>query len=191
MSASSAKRVSFEDEPLIVVDDQNRVLDYRPKADVHAGNGTLHRAFSIFLFNAQGEVLLQRRAASKPLWPDFWSNACCSHPRRGETEAEAAVRRLAEELGLEAEPEYIYTFTYHAPYEDVGAEHEICSVFLARAHAPVVANQTEISELVWLSPEALDEALQSDPDAYTPWLKMEWAHLREAFASRLAAYGAV
>ena len=104
MSASSAKKVSFDDEPLIVVDEDNNVLGYQPKADVHAGDGILHRAFSVFLFDDEGRVLIQKRAASKPLWPGFWANACCSHPRRGETEAEAAVRRITEELGIEAAP---------------------------------------------------------------------------------------
>ncbi len=188
MDSSRTRRVSFDDEPLIVVDEQNNVLEYRAKADVHAGEGILHRAFSVFLFNDEGQVLIQRRAAGKPLWPGYWANACCSHPRRGENETEAAVRRVAEELGIEAVPEYVYTFTYHARYEDVGSEHEVCSVFLARTSADVVANETEVAELAWVTPEELDERLASDPDAYTPWLKMEWARLREEFGSRLAAY---
>lgn len=191
MSAPSARKVSFDDEPLICVDAENNVLAYRPKADVHAGDGVLHRAFSVFLFDDAGRVLIQRRAAGKPLWPGYWANACCSHPRRGETEAEAAVRRLGEELGIEATPEYVYTFTYHARYEDIGSEHEVCSVFLARAEAPVVANETEIAELAWVTPTELDARIAADPDAYAPWLKMEWARLRDEFADRLAAYGAV
>ncbi|MDA1195056.1 MAG: isopentenyl-diphosphate Delta-isomerase [Planctomycetota bacterium] len=185
MSSSSPRTVSFDDEPLIVVDEQNNVLEYRPKADVHAGDGILHRAFSVFLFNDQGEVLLQRRAEGKPLWPDYWSNACCSHPRRGETEAAAAVRRLAEELGIQAEPEYIYSFTYHARYGEAGSERELCSVFLARTDAPIVANRSEIAETRWLAPADLDAALRNDPEQYTPWLKMEWARLRGEFADRL------
>jgi isopentenyl-diphosphate delta-isomerase len=180
--------VSFDDESLIVVNEANEVVGHRTKADVHAGRGILHRAFSVFLFDDRGEVLLQRRSGEKPLWPLFWSNACCSHPRRGETEAEAAARRMAEELGVEVELEYVYTFTYHASYEDVGSEHEVCSVFLARTSASVVANESEIAELRWITPHDLDEALRQDPDTYTPWLKMEWARLRDEHAARLAAY---
>ena len=191
MSASSAKKVSFDDEPLIVVDEDNNVLGYQPKADVHAGDGILHRAFSVFLFDDAGRVLIQKRAASKPLWPGFWANACCSHPRRGETEAEAAVRRITEELGIEAAPEYVYTFTYHARYGDVGSEHEVCSVFLARATAPVVANETEVAELLWVTAEELDARLRDDADSHSPWLRMEWAQLRAEYGDRLAAYGAV
>lgn len=185
---STRRRVSFDDEALIVVNEHNEVLEHRTKADVHAGEGLLHRAFSVFLFDARGRVLLQRRSGEKPLWPLFWSNACCSHPRRGETEAGAAVRRVAEELGIETSPHYVYTFTYHARYEDVGSEREVCSVFLARTAEPVVANETEIAELRWIAPADLDTALSDDPDAYTPWLKMEWARLRGEFADRLDAY---
>lgn len=190
MSASSARQVSFDDEPLIVVDEDNNVLGHQPKADVHAGDGILHRAFSVFLFDDAGRVLIQQRAPGKPLWPGFWANACCSHPRRGETEAEAAVRRIKEELGIDAVPEYVYTFTYHARYEDIGSEHEVCSVFLARASAPVVANETEVAELLWLTPAELDARIAAEPDIHAPWLKMEWARLRSEFGDRLAAFGA-
>ena len=99
------------------------------------------------------------------------------------------MRRIAEELGIEAEPEYVYTFTYHARYEDVGSEHEVCSVFLARATAPVVANETEVAELMWLHPEELDERIREQPEIHSPWLKMEWARLRNDFACCLASYG--
>ena len=190
MSTSSARQVSFDDEPLIVVDEDNNVLGHRAKADVHAGEGILHRAFSVFLFDGEGRVLIQKRAAGKPLWPGFWANACCSHPRRGETEAEAAVRRVKEELGIDAAPEYVYTFTYHARYGDVGSEHEVCSVFLARASAPVEANETEVAELLWLTPGELDARIAAEPDVHAPWLKMEWARLRAEYGERLAAFGA-
>ena len=93
--------VSFDNEALIIVDAQDRILGHGNKADLHRGSGTLHRAFSIFLFNSAGELLLTRRSNTKPLWPGFWSNTCCSHPRRGETYGVATQRRLREELGIE------------------------------------------------------------------------------------------
>jgi isopentenyl-diphosphate delta-isomerase len=181
--------VSFDDECLIVVDAENNVLEHRTKADVHAGDGILHRAFSVFLFDAQGRVLLQRRSPQKPLWPGFWSNACCSHPRRGETEAQAAVRRVAEELGVRTTPEYVYTFAYHAAYRDVGSEREMCSVFLARTDEPLLVNETEIDAVRWLRAKTLDAALRDRPQRFTPWLHMEWTRLRAEFAGRLAACG--
>lgn len=190
MDSARTRRVSFDDEPLILVDDDNNVIGYRSKADVHAGDGILHRAFSVFLFDAEGRLLLQQRSASKPLWPLYWANSCCSHPRRGETEAEAAKRRVLEELGLDAELEYVYTFTYHAKYEDKGSEHETCSVFLGRARGEVATNENEIAAIRWLSAEEVDAALASAPERYSPWLKMEWARLRSGFADTLVRYTA-
>ncbi len=181
-------KVSFDDEPLIVVDEDNNVLEYREKAECHEGEGILHRAFSVFLFNAEGKVLLQQRAADKPLWPLFWSNSCCSHPRRGETEAEAAVRRIHEELGVETELEYVYTFTYHAPYLDIGSEREVCAVFLGRVDGEITANETEIADWKWVTVDELTAALTNDPETYTPWFKMEWARLTGDFAETLAPY---
>ncbi len=179
MTPDRSKHVSFDDEPLIVVDEDDNVLAHRTKADCHAGDGLLHRALSVFVFDAEGRVLLQQRSARKPLWPLYWSNSCCSHPRRGESEATAAVRRLYEELGLEAEPTFLYRFQYHAPFEDKGSERELCSVFIARANGSVAANEHEIADWRWLEPAALDRALRDEPDAYTPWLRMEWARIRE------------
>ena len=82
-TAADGDIVSFDNEALIIVDAQDRILGHGTKAELHQGAGTLHRAFSIFLFNDAGDVLLQQRSADKPLWPGYWSNTCCSHPRRG------------------------------------------------------------------------------------------------------------
>ena len=188
MDASRTRRVSFDDEALILVDEDNNVVGHGSKADVHAGRGLLHRAFSVFLFDDEGHVLLQQRSAGKPLWPLWWSNSCCSHPRRGETEAEAAQRRVHEELGLDADLEYVYSFTYHASYEDKGSEHETCSVFLGRASGQVVTNENEIAAVRWVSAAELDQSLDSAPGSLTPWLEMEWARLRSEFAETLARY---
>lgn len=188
MSTLGNQRVSFDDESLIVVDEDDRVLGHRSKADVHAGDGVLHRAFSIFLFNGRGEVMLQQRSEQKPLWPHYWSNACCSHPRRGETVDEAAARRLTEELGIEAPLEYVYTFRYHARYDDRGAEHEMCAVYLTRCDDPVHVNELEVAATRWVTPEDLDHALAEDPASYTPWLHLEWTRLRDEFSEVVKRY---
>ena len=188
MNRAPARTVSFEDEPLIVVDDEDNVLAYRSKADVHDGDGILHRAFSVFLFDREGRVLLQQRSADKRLWPRYWSNGCCSHPRRGETEAEAARRRLEEELGVRTPLEYVFKFQYHAPFGDKGSERELCSVFLGRVDGPVAPNPTEVAAVRWVTASELSEALANEPERYTPWLRMEWARLSEEHAGRLAAY---
>ncbi|MEQ6884682.1 isopentenyl-diphosphate delta-isomerase [Salicola sp. Rm-C-2C1-2] len=179
--------VSFDDEPLIVVNEDDTVLGYQSKLACHQGQGQLHRAFSIFVFNRQNELLLQQRSDQKPLWPLYWSNSCCSHPRRGERDLESAQRRLSEELSIKAQPELVYRFTYHAAFGDIGAEHELCSVYIVRSDAPIAFNESEIVDCCYIAPEALDHELAQNPERYTPWLKLEWPRLRQTFWNRLQA----
>ncbi len=187
MTENRSKHVSFDDEPLIVVDEDDNVLQFRTKADCHAGNGILHRALSVFIFDGRGHVLLQQRSDRKPLWPLYWSNSCCSHPRRGEKEDAAATRRLQEELGIDVAPHFLYRFRYHAQFEDRGAEHELCSVFVAQSDDAVTGNENEIADCRWVSPDELVRALHEEPDSYTPWLKMEWARIRDEHWPRIEA----
>ena len=116
ITAATGDIVSFDNEALIIVDAQDRILGHGTKAELHQGAGTLHRAFSIFLFNDAGDVLLQQRSADKPLWPGYWSNTCCSHPRRGESYGIATRRRLMEELGVEAPLWFTHRFRYQAQF---------------------------------------------------------------------------
>ena len=170
--------VSFDNEALIIVDAQDRILGHGTKAELHQGTGTLHRAFSIFLFNDAGHVLLQQRSADKPLWPEFWSNTCCSHPRRGESYGIATRRRLKEELGVEAPLRFTHRFRYQAQFSAEGAEHELCSVYVGRIDGDPKPNPQEVSDWQWISPSALDEWLETNPQNLTPWFKLEWAALR-------------
>ena len=115
--------VSSDDEALILVDEDDREIGSRSKLACHEREGVLHRAFSVFLFTSDGKVLLQRRSPGKLLWPGYWSNACCSHPRAGEELSEAVHRRMQQELGVAAEVEFVYKFIYQAAFDDVGSEH--------------------------------------------------------------------
>lgn len=170
--------VSFDDEPLILVDEDDNVLGYEAKSVCHDGEGLLHRAFSVFVFDREGRLLLQRRAYGKRLWPGYWSNSCCSHPRRGEEDTAAAGRRVREELGIDPPLHFLFRFRYHARYRDLGAEHELCSIYAAVGGGPVTVNVNEIAETVWVAPDALDAALTERPDDYTPWLRLEWPRIR-------------
>jgi len=177
-TAANGDVVSFDNEALIIVDPQDRILGHGTKAELHQGAGTLHRAFSIFLFNDAGHVLLQQRSADKPLWPEFWSNTCCSHPRRGESYGIATRRRLKEELGVEAPLRFTHRFRYQAQFSAEGAEHELCSVYVGRIDGDPKPNPQEVSDWQWVSPSALDEWLETNPQNLTPWFKLEWAALR-------------
>jgi isopentenyl-diphosphate delta-isomerase len=170
--------VSFDDEPLILVDEDDREIGFIDKASAHVGQGVLHRAFSLFVFNPQGELLLQQRAPGKRLWPGFWSNTCCSHPRRGETLDKAIHRRLNEELGLQCPLQYLFKFEYQAQFDAEGAEHELCWVYAGRSADMPTVNVNEISALRYISPDALDAEIAARPQTFTPWFKIEWERLR-------------
>ncbi|MHC1478613.1 isopentenyl-diphosphate Delta-isomerase [Frateuria aurantia] len=178
VAASAARIVSFDDEPLVLVDPLDAELGFLDKAAAHRGRGTLHRAFSIFIFNSLGQVLLQRRAEAKRLWPGYWSNACCSHPRRGEQMDAAVRRRLDEELGLISPLRYLYKFEYHAQFDEDGAEHELCWVYAGTADAMPDINPNEVAELRYIDPQALDSWIERQPEVFTPWFKLEWARIR-------------
>ena len=124
--------VSSDQEPLILVDSADREVGFLDKSSCHDGDGVLHRAFSLFIFNGLGELLLQRRAGGKRLWPAYWSTSCCSHPRRGESMSEAVQRRMEQELGLRTPVRFVYKFEYQARFGDQGTEHELCWVYLLR-----------------------------------------------------------
>jgi isopentenyl-diphosphate delta-isomerase len=168
---------------LILVDESDRVVGHLPKGPCHDGKGVLHRAFSLFVYDDAGRLLLQQRSGDKRLWPLFWSNSCCSHPRRGETMDEAIHRRLLEELGLESDLEYLFKFQYEARYGELGSENEICWVYAGRAVGPVRANPLEVASHRWVSPDELDDEIAEDPENFTPWFLMEWPRVRESLAS--------
>lgn len=177
--------VSFDSEELVLVDSDDREIGYRDKAACHDGHGTLHRAFSLFVFNPRGELLLQQRSKSKRLWPGYWANTCCSHPRRGETMADATARRLAEEMGMRCDLRYLFKFEYQADYRDLGAEHELCRVYVGQTADSVRANANEVESTRFIAPAALDAEIAAEPGHFTPWLKMEWRRLRSEFDAAL------
>ena len=174
--------VSFDDEPLILVDSEDREIGFLDKASAHDGDGVLHRAFSLFVFNGRGELLLQQRAADKRLWPGYWANTCCSHPRRGEAIEDAIDRRLNEELGLACALRFLFKFQYQAHFGEAGSEHELCHVFVGHSDEAPQVNASEIDAVRWLTPAALDTEIQQHPERFTPWLKIEWERLRAEYS---------
>ncbi len=174
--------VSFDDEPLILVDSEDREIGFLDKASAHDGDGVLHRAFSLFVFNGRGELLLQQRAADKRLWPGYWANTCCSHPRRGEAIEDAIQRRLREELGMACALQFLFKFQYQAHFGEAGSEHELCHVFVGHSDEALQVNASEIAAVRWIAPAALDAEIQQHPERFTPWLKIEWERLRAEYS---------
>lgn len=173
--------VSFADEALILVDEDDQVTGYDSKQSAHAGDGKLHRAFSVFLFDGPDWVLLQCRADGKPLWPGYWANSCCSHPRRGEALDEAAQRRLGDELGAYSKLEKLYSFRYRARYLDRGTEHELCSVYVGHygRDMPLHVNREEISDYGWFSRDEIDREIAAGERHFAPWFLLEWEQLKQ------------
>jgi isopentenyl-diphosphate Delta-isomerase len=165
-------------DALVLVDEADRSLGFLSKELCHEGQGVLHRAFSLLIFNESGELLIQQRAASKRLWPMYWSNSCCSHPRGDETLETATQRRLYEELGIHCPLHFLFKFQYQAQFDATGAENELCSVFVGRCREPIKANPGEIHDWRWIDLTALHREMAIDKDGtFTPWFKLEWARI--------------
>ncbi len=176
---------AIREDLLVLVDEADREIGTLPKTAGHLGAGTLHRAFSVFLFDTSGSVLIQQRAPGKMLWPGFWSNSCCSHPRPGEPVEAAARRRVLEELQVECRVDFLYKFRYQARFGDVGSEHELCYVYAGYPRGPVTVDPAEIADHRWIGPDDLTRAIATDPDRYSPWMKMEWQRISAEFLDQI------
>lgn len=186
--SSPHRIVSSESEDLILVDENDNEIGFRSKAECHNGRGLLHRAFSLFLFDDRGELLLQRRSANKRLWPGYWSNSICSHPRRHESLEVATRRRLNDELNIAAELEPVYHFCYQADFGEAGSENELCHVYLGRLSGDLRPNDHEIDHVRFIAVNDLDKEFANAPHEFTPWFKQEWRCLSEDHAEQLGRY---
>jgi isopentenyl-diphosphate delta-isomerase len=180
--------VSCEGEELILVDRNDNEIGFMSKAKAHDGAGVLHRAFSVFLFNDRGELMMQQRAPGKRLWGGYWSNSCCSHPRRGESLELATRRRLKDELNFETALEHMYWFCYEAHFGDLGSENELCHVYLGRSTEDLKPNDSEIAAICYISPAQLEREFAEHPEQYTPWFMQEWRELTSTYRERLERY---
>jgi len=188
MQEQANRIVSSEREQLILVDRNDIEIGYVDKSAAHDAGGMLHRAFSLFIFDLAGALLMQQRSTSKRLWPLYWSNSCCSHPRRGESMDEATRRRLQDELNIEAELEFVYKFAYQASYGELGAENELCWVYLGRTTGTIVPNRNEIADTRLMGATELQHELDTNPEQFTPWFKLEWQQLQARHGAVLAKY---
>lgn len=158
-------------ELVVLVNEADQQIGLMEKLEAHQ-KGLLHRAFSVFLFNKKGEMLLQKRANTKYHSPNLWTNAVCSHPRNGESYKNGALRRLNEELGISTEIEEKFHFIYKA---DVGQnlwEHELDYVFVGIYDGIFNLNPNEVSETRYISLIDLQKEILSNPDNFTEWFKI-------------------
>jgi isopentenyl-diphosphate delta-isomerase len=153
------------------VDAQDRPIGTLDKHQAHR-DGVLHRAFSVFIFNARGELLLQRRSATKYHSGGLWTNTCCSHPRPDEPVAGAAARRLEEEMGIACPLQKAFEFVYRAEVVGGLVEHEFDHVFLGHFDGRIRPDPAEVMDTRWLAPAALRERLREARHDYTPWFHL-------------------
>ncbi|HSK11690.1 MAG TPA: isopentenyl-diphosphate Delta-isomerase [Phnomibacter sp.] len=147
----------------------------------------LHRAFSIFLFNAHGEMLLQRRAINKYHSGGLWTNACCSHPLPGEEVHDAAHRRLKEELGISTKMEKAFDFIYMAEFDNGLFEHEFDHVFIGEYDGTLAPDPAEVADYCYKTVEEIKADLELRPEAYTQWFKIAIPFLEEHLTARVSS----
>ncbi len=156
---------------VILVDKNDQAIGDMDKLEVHQ-KGLLHRAFSTFIFNEVGQLLLQRRAKEKYHSADLWTNTCCSHPRPRECTLEAAKRRLKEEMGIETNLEKKFDFIYQTQLDNNLIEYEFDHVFIGEYNQQPLLNPEEASDYKWISIDELKADLELFPRKYTEWLKI-------------------
>ncbi|OLB47327.1 isopentenyl-diphosphate Delta-isomerase [Candidatus Bathyarchaeota archaeon] len=167
-------------ETVILVDEKDRPIGYEEKISAHSNGGKLHRAFSIFVFNSKGEVLLQLRAKAKHHFRNLWTNPCCSHPRKGEELEQAAHRKLKQEFGFDTNLDEAFSFIYKATDpESKLTEHEFDHVFTGKFDGVPKPNPEEIDDWKWTTPTKLREDLEKHPDRYTPWFRIAFESLEK------------
>ena len=160
----------MNEEEVILVDRNDKETGIGKKIKIHR-EGKLHRAFSIFIFNSNGELLLQKRAKSKYHSGGLWTNTCCSHPRPDESLEKTVHRRLKEEMGFDCELEEIFSFIYKGKLDNDLFEHEYDHVFIGEFNGKPTPNPEEVDEWKWVDIKELKKDIQKNPDNYSYWLK--------------------
>lgn len=156
---------------VILVNENDEQIGTMEKLEAHE-KALLHRAFSVFIFNAKGEVLMQQRALTKYHSAGLWTNSCCSHPFPDETTYAAANRRLEEEMGLSTDLQFIFKFRYIAPFENKLTEHEIDHVFVGKTDNLPTINMEEVHAFKYMHLEEIKEDITTNPEKYTAWFKI-------------------
>ncbi len=161
----------MEEEKVILVDRQDNPIGLMEKLEAHE-KALLHRAFSVFVFNSKGELLLQQRALHKYHSPGLWTNTCCSHQRAGESNLQAGRRRLKEEMGMECDLEDTFWFIYKAQFDNGLTEHELDHVLVGSSDEDPKINPEEVADFKWMTLEDVKRDMEVHPDLYTEWFKI-------------------
>lgn len=172
-------------EQVVLVNERDEELGVMEKMEAHE-KALLHRAFSVFIFNDKGELLLQQRALDKYHSGGLWTNTCCSHPRPNEAVADAAIRRLKEEMGFETPLKKVFDFMYQASFENGLTEHEFDHVFIGYYNDTIQPNPIEVNDFAYQSMAQIEQSLAAKEGKFTAWFEivfpqmLQWWHLQNA-----------
>lgn len=182
-----SRRVTSE-EHVVLVDGEGNPIGTAPKSTVHGGDTPLHLAFSSYVFDRDGRVLLSRRAGTKLTWPDAWTNSCCGHPLPGEPLASAVVRRLSYELGLrvDAVDLILPRFSYRAVMDNGMVENELCPVYRVLVAHDAVPNADEVGAVRWMPWKTFADEVMSGEMPISPWAREQVPLLTALGADPLA-----
>ena len=165
-------------ETVILVDEQDHQIGVMEKMEAHE-KALLHRAFSVFIFNDNGEMLLQQRAFEKYHSGGLWTNACCSHPRSNEETNDAAIRRLKEEMGFETTLTKVFDFVYKAAFDNGLTEYEFDHVFVGKYNGIILANKAEVQSFEYKTIDAIAAELALDNNHYTAWFRIAFPKIQQ------------
>lgn len=159
------------EEQVILVNEKDEQIGLMPKLEAHE-KGMLHRAFSVFVFNDNNELMLQQRALNKYHSPGLWTNTCCSHQRDGESNLEAGARRLEEEMGFVTPLKETTSFIYRAPFDNGLTEHELDHILVGNFNGEPTLNEEEVASWKWMPLEDVKVDILDRPELYTEWFKI-------------------
>ena len=162
---------------VVLVNKKDQEIGTMEKMEAHQ-KGLLHRAFSVFIFNSKGEMLIHRRALGKYHSPGLWTNTCCSHPRPNETVLDAANRRLDEEMGMGESLSEVVSFVYHHKFDNGLVEHEFDHILTGISDALPSINEDEVDSYKYMGIEELEQSMKQNPDDYSIWFKLAYPKLK-------------
>lgn len=170
-------------DQVVLVNEHDVEIGLMPKLEAHQ-KGVLHRAFSVFIFNSKGEMLLQQRAFGKYHSEGLWSNTCCSHPLPDESAHHGAVRRLQEEMGIHADLRFLFSFQYRVNLENGLTENELDHVYWGISDARPEINTAEVNNFRYMKIQDIKAGMAAHPDQYTEWFKICLADVEDKIKLR-------